>query len=178
MRIKVICGLFTIILFCVLGVLAGPSFGQDLETGIVELNEGNFQKEVLESDKLIVIEFWAIWCSHCKILSPIIERLAVFNQKYNRDKIRWFKVDVDKSRKFLDKFRPFRGLPVVVFYKNSKEVYRFIGALPFLKIQDVINSLLKEERKEKKNKKKDDCSGGTCEPPSEHKKKDLDCLKK
>ena len=90
----------------------------------------------------------------------------MFNQKYNKDKIKWFKVNVDKDRKFLNNFRPFRGLPVVVFYKNGKEVYRFIGVLPFITIQDIIKSLLKEEvKEERQDKKKDSCNGGTCLPP-------------
>ena len=152
----------TLILFC---ILVSISFSQD----IVELNKDNFQKEVLESDKLIVIDFWAEWCKYCKQLDPIIERLIVFNQQYNRDKIRWFKIDVDKDTKFLNNFRPFRGLPVLVFFKNGKEVDRIIGLSSFLKIQDKIKFLLKEEKKEKKEKEKDNCDGGVCEPPEKRK---------
>ena len=144
-----------LIMFCILTTV---SFGQDI------LNKDNFQKEVLESDKLIVIDFWAKWCRYCKLLDPIIERLMVFNQQYNKDKIAWFKVDVDKDRKFLNNFRPFRGLPVIAFWKNGVEVDRIIGFQPFLIIQDKINLLLKEEKKEKKEKK-DNCEGGVCEPP-------------
>jgi len=144
-----------LIMFCILTTV---SFGQ------VILNKDNFQ-EVLESEKLIVIDFWAEWCKPCKILSPIIERLVVFNQRYNKDKIEWFKVNVDENRKFLNNFRPLRGLPVVVFYKNGEEIYRFVGLLPFLKIQDIINSLLKEEVKEKKDRDKKGCEDGACVPP-------------
>ena len=138
-------------------ILTTVSYSQNI------LNKDNFQ-EVLESDKLIIIDFWAKWCRYCKLLDPVIERLIIFNQRYNKDKIQWYKVDVDKDTKFLNNFRPFRGLPVVVFYKDGKEVDRMIGFQPFLKIQDKINTLLKEERKEKKEK---DCKGGVCEPPEE-----------
>jgi len=133
---------------------------------IIELTADNFQ-EVLESDKLIIIDFWAEWCKYCKLLDPIIERLIVFNQQYNRNKIEWFKVDVDKNRKFLNNFRPLRGLPVLIFYKNGVEVDRIIGFTPFLIINDKILLILKEERKEEKDKKKDDCDGGICPPPEE-----------
>ena len=147
-----------ILILVMLCILTTVSYGQDI------LNKDNFQ-EVLESDKLIVIDFWAKWCKYCKLLDPIVERLIIFNQQYNKDKIEWFKVDVDKSnRKFLNNFRPLRGLPVVVFYRNGKEVDRIVGFQPFLKIQDIINSLLKEEKKEKKDKK-DGCEGGVCPPP-------------
>jgi len=142
-----------ILILVMLCILTSVSFSQ-------VLNQDNFQA-VLESDKLIVIDFWADWCKYCKLLDLVIERLVVFNQRYNKDKIEWFKVDVDKNRKFLNNFRPFRGLPVVVFYKDGKEVNRILGFQPFLKIQDVINSLLKEEKKEKKDK----CDGGVCPLP-------------
>jgi len=144
-----------ILILIMLCILTSVSFSQ-------VLNQDNFQA-VLESDKLIVIDFWADWCKYCKLLDLVIERLVVFNQRYNKDKIEWFKVDVDKNRKFLNNFRPFRGLPVVVFYRNGKEVNRILGFQPFLKIQDIINTLLKEERKEKKDK--DNCNGGICYPP-------------
>ena len=134
-----------ILLLCVTTV----SYGQDFQ-------------EVLESDKLVVIDFWAEWCKYCKLLDPVFERLIDFNHRYNKDKIKWIKVDVDKDRKFLKNFRPLRGLPVVMFYKNGKEVHRIIGYRPFLKIQSVINLLVKEKRKEKKEK---NCKGGICYPP-------------
>ena len=118
-------------------LLTTVSYGQD------------FQK-VLESDKLVIIDFWADWCKYCKLLDKVIERLIDFNQRYNKDKIQWIKVDVDKDRKFLKNFRPLRGLPVIIFYKDGKEVDRIIGFQPFLKIQEKINLLLKEEKKEVK----------------------------
>ena len=145
----------TFILILLLCILTTVSYGQDF------LNKDNVQ--VLESDKLVVIDFWAEWCKYCNKLDPIIERLIIFNQQYNKNKIEWYKVDVDKDRKFLNNFRPFRGLPVIMFYRNGKEIDRLIGFQSFLTIQNVINTLLKEERKEEKDK----CKDGVCTPPKE-----------
>jgi len=145
----------TFILILLLCILTTVSYGQEI------LNKDNVQ--VLESDKLVVIDFWAEWCKYCKLLDPVIERLIIFNQRYNKNKIEWYKVDVDKDRKFLNNFRPFRGLPVIAFYRNGKEIDRLIGFQSFLTIQNVINTLLKEERKEKK----DNCKDGVCTPPKE-----------
>ena len=128
----------------------------------IDLTVDNYQ-EMLQSDKLVIIDFWASWCKYCKLLDPIIERLMVFNQQYNKDKIAWFKVDVDKSLKFNSNFRPFRGLPVIAFYKNGVEVDRIIGFTPFTTINDKIMLMLKEEKKEKKDK--ENCDSGTCNPP-------------
>ena len=145
----------TFILILLLCILTTVSYGQEI------LNKDNVQ--VLESDKLVVIDFWAEWCKYCKLLDPVINRLIIFNQRYNKNKIEWYKVDVDKDRKFLNNFRPFRGLPVIAFYRNGKEIDRLIGFQSFLTIQNKITTLLKEERKEKK----DNCEGGVCTPPKE-----------
>jgi len=126
---------------------------------IIELTIDNYQEEVLECDTPVVVYFWAKWCKPCKQMSPIIERLAVFHEK----KVKFVKVDADGSRKLLNKFRPLRGLPLLIFYKNGVEVDRTLGLTPFITINSKIIPLLKEEKKEKKDK--DDCSGGTCLPP-------------
>jgi len=127
---------------------------------IIELNADNFQEEVLESDVPVVIDFWASWCKYCKLIDPIIERLAIFH----KGKVKFAKVDVDKSPKFLNDFRPLRGLPVLIFYKNGKEVDRIIGFTPFITINDKILPMLEKEKKEEKDKKKDGCEGGICQP--------------
>ena len=126
---------------------------------IIELTIDNYQEEVLECEVPVVVYFWAVWCKPCKQMSPIIERLAIFYEK----KVKFLKVDADGSRKLLDKFRPLRGLPLLIFYKNGKESDRTLGFLPFTTINSKIIPLLKEEKKEKKDK--DDCSGGVCDPP-------------
>ena len=134
------------------------------EIKIIELNADNYEAEVLKSDVPVVIDFWASWCKYCKLIDPIIERLAVFY----KGKVKFVKVDVDKSPKFLNNFRPLQGLPVLIFYKNGVEVDRIIGFTPFLIINDKILLMLKEEKKEEKDKKKDNCDAGICPPPEEY----------
>ena len=129
------------------------------EIKIIELNADNYEEEVLKSDVPVVIDFWASWCKYCKLMDPVIERLAIFH----KNKVKFVKVDVDKSLKFNSNFRPFRGLPVIAFFKNGVEVDRIIGFAPFITINNKILLILKEEKKEKKDK--DNCEGGVCEPP-------------
>jgi len=133
------------------------------EIKIIELNADNYEVEVLKSDVPVVIDFWASWCRYCKLMDPIIERLAIFH----KNKVKFVKVDVDKSPKFLNNFRPLRGLPVLIFYKNGVEVDRIIGFAPFITINNKILLILKEEKKEKKDK--DNCEGGICPVPEEYK---------
>jgi len=132
----------------------------------VDLNADNFQEEVLECKTLVIIDLYAVWCKPCDQLLPVLERLSEFY----KDKIKIVRVDVDHNRKFLDNFRPLWGLPVLVFYKNGKEVGRILGFVPFTTISNKIISLLKEGREDKKEKKKDGCDGGVCPPPEGYKK--------
>jgi len=145
----IILTLFFLSLFFIIGL------GDEIK--FVELTIDNFQEEILESNIPVVIDFWASWCKPCEMMSSIIERLAEFH----KDKVKFVKVDVDKNRKLLEKFRPLRGLPLLIFFKNGKEVDRIVGLVPFTIINNKIIFLLKEEKKEKK----DSCDGGTCDPP-------------
>jgi len=156
-------GIIILILFCLLGFLSGNAFSE----GLTDLTD--YQVQVLDSDKLLIIDFWAKWCKPCGIMTPILERLAEFNQRYNKDKISWLRLNVDTNRKMYRHFAPLRGLPALLFLKDGKEIHRIIGLTPFLKIQDVINDIFRkqelEERKEKKDKKVEGCEGGVCPPP-------------
>jgi thioredoxin 1 len=150
-----------LIIFCLIGILSIAGLCND-EIKIIELTIDNYQQEFLECDTPIVVYFWAVWCKPCKLMSPIIERLTVFYGK----KVKFLKVDVDRNRKLLNNFRPLRGLPLLIFLKNGKEVDRILGFTPFITIHSRIILLLK---KEKKDRKEDKCKGGVCDPPEGYK---------
>jgi len=160
-------GVVILILFCLFSPLVKNVHSEVLIPDLV-----NYEIQVLESGKLVIIDFWAEWCKPCKIMKPILERLVEFNQKYNRDKISWLNVNVD-NKKWHKKFAPLRGLPVLLFLKDGEEIYRIIGQTTFLYLQDVINNIFKEEelkkRSEKKDKKVEGCNGGVCPVPPEYK---------
>lgn len=129
---------------------------------VIEVNADNFQEEVLESKVPVVIDVYTEWCKPCKRMAPIIERLAVFCGK----KVKFVKIDAGKNRKLLGKFKPFWGIPVLIFVKNGKEIDRIIGLAPFITIHSKILLMLKEEKKKEK-KEKGGCEGGTCSPPND-----------
>ena len=88
-----------------------------------EVNDSNFETEVLKSDKAIV-DFWAEWCAPCRILGPRLEELS------NEIKdIKFFKLNVDNNQQSAAKFE-IRSIPTLLLFKNGQLVGKIIGALP------------------------------------------------
>lgn len=84
--------------------------------------DSNFADEVLNSEKLSVVDFWAPWCGPCLALGPTIEKLSEENQEVNVGKI-----NVDENPEAAVKYG-IRSIPCVIFIKDGKEVDRITGA--------------------------------------------------
>lgn len=93
--------------------------------------------EVLKTDKLVMIDFWAEWCGPCRMVSPIIEQLA---EEY-KDKVVIGKIDVDENNEATEKFG-IRNIPTVLFIKNGQVVDKIVGAADKRLFVDKINALL------------------------------------
>jgi thioredoxin 1 len=102
----------------------------------VELNEANFQKEVLESKKLTIVDFWAPWCGPCKMLSPILDDIA----KEFGDKVTIAKVNIDDNQGLASKFS-ITSIPSVIFFKDGKSVNQFVGFKTKDAIKKIINGV-------------------------------------
>ena len=92
---------------------------------VLEVTDGNFQTEVVDSKIPVVVDFFATWCGPCKVLSPVIEEVS----KDYAGKVKVVKMDVDKSNETAVKFS-IMSVPTVVFFKGGKEVGRNIGSVP------------------------------------------------
>jgi thioredoxin 1 len=101
------------------------------EIGIVEF------EELVKTDKLIVLDFWAEWCGPCRNLSPIIEELS---NEYS-DSVNIKKVNVDENPDMSQKFG-IRNLPTVLFIKNGEVLDKQVGFVPKIKYIEKINNLL------------------------------------
>jgi thioredoxin 1 len=91
----------------------------------LELTDTNFQKSVLESDKLTVVDFWAEWCGPCRAISPVIEELA----KEYTGKINVGKVNVDHNPNLSINYG-ITSIPAILFIKGGQVVDKQIGAVP------------------------------------------------
>ncbi len=93
--------------------------------------------EVLQSDKLVVIDFWAEWCGPCKMVGPIIDEIG---EEY-KDKVVVGKLDVDNNDETTSKYG-IRNIPTVLFIKNGEVVDKVVGAAPKKNFTDKIDKLV------------------------------------
>lgn len=92
---------------------------------MMEVDESNFEKEVLKSDKPVIVDFWAPWCMPCNILAPVFEKVS---EEYN-GKIKFAKLNTDKSPNIAMKYGVF-SIPTMLFFHNGVVIDALIGAVP------------------------------------------------
>jgi thioredoxin 1 len=96
--------------------LHGPRMAQ-------QFNESNFDAEVLQSDKPVLVDFWAEWCGPCKMIGPVIEQIAA--EMEGQAKVG--KVNVDECRDLAVRFGV-RSIPLLLFFKGGEVVDQVVGA--------------------------------------------------
>lgn len=101
------------------------------------VGKNNFQKEVISSDKLVLVDLYATWCGPCKALAPILEDLE---KKYD-GKVKAVKINVDDEESLAVKLGII-SVPTVVFYKNGKTVASFVGVRSASEIGKIIEKNL------------------------------------
>lgn len=95
-----------------------------MSDNIKVISDASFDADVLQSDKPVLVDFWAEWCGPCKMLSPIIDEVA----KNYVGKVNFAKMDVDFNQAIPAKFG-IRSIPTLMFFKNGSLVAQRIGAM-------------------------------------------------
>mgnify|MGYP004648298957 FL=1 len=132
------CGIIAICLIVVLLLTSKTIFKkeenqQGEQSGFVqEIASSEFENEVLNSDKKVLVDFYATWCGPCKIISPIIEEVAKENPE-----VKFVKVDIDANQELAEKYEVVY-IPTLVVIENGKEITKSVGAISKEEILNLI----------------------------------------
>ena len=103
----------------------------------INVNEADFQEEVLKSDTPVLVDFWAEWCGPCKMVAPVVEKLA---DDYE-GRVKVAKVDVDSNRELSSQYGV-RSIPTFLIFKDGEPFEQFGGALPEKVFVDKLEGVL------------------------------------
>ncbi len=103
----------------------------------INVDEGTFEKVVLQSDIPVLVDFWAVWCGPCRMVAPVLDEIA----KENEGKIRIVKVNVDENPNLAAQYR-ITSIPAMKVFKGGDEVREIIGAMPKVAIEERLAGIL------------------------------------
>lgn len=105
--------------------------------GILDINDGSFDAEIMQSDKPALVDFWAPWCGPCKAIGPVIESLAgTFG-----DQVKFAKCNVDDNPVTPGKFG-IKAIPTLIFFKDGQVVDQITGMVAKSKLEEAIQKII------------------------------------
>jgi thioredoxin 1 len=103
----------------------------------IHVTDSAFEKAVLQSETPVIVDFWAPWCGPCKMIGPVLEKIA----KEYSGKVVVAKVNTDEDNEWAMKYGV-QGIPTMLFVAGGKIIHRQVGALPERMLRDVVTEFL------------------------------------
>ena len=97
---------------------------EDYKMTAIDINKNNFQSEIMNSEKPVLLDFWAPWCAPCRMLAPVVEEIAS-----ERADIKVGKINIDEQSELANKFG-IMSIPTLVVMKNGKIIQQVSGVRP------------------------------------------------
>jgi thioredoxin 1 len=107
--------------------------------GVLEVNDANFDQEVLRSELPVLVDFWAVWCGPCKAIAPIVDSVA----STYAGKLKVVKVNVDQNGATPSRYG-IRGIPALLFFKGGKVADQIVGYVPQSVVEEKIQRVLEQ----------------------------------
>ena len=108
-----------------------------MANGPIHVTDAEFEQVVLKSTLPVVVDFWAPWCGPCKMVAPVLDKIA----QEQAGKLVIAKVNTDENQDWAARFGV-RGIPTMLFVADGKLVHQQVGALPEGKLKDIIQQFL------------------------------------
>ncbi len=108
----------------------------------VHVTDAEFEQSVLKSSLPVIVDFWAPWCGPCKMVAPILDKIA----KEQAGKLVVAKVNTDENPEWAMRYGV-QGIPTMLFVANGKIVHRQVGAMPEPMLREVLNQFMEVVRK-------------------------------
>ncbi len=106
-------------------------------SAVLEVSDATFDKDVLQSEQPVLVDFWAVWCGPCKAIAPIVDDLATTYA----GKLKVVKVNVDQNGATPSRYG-IRGIPALLFFKGGKVADQIVGYVPREVIEEKVNRIL------------------------------------
>ncbi len=103
---------------------------------ILEVGDSNFESEVLQSGKPVMVDFWAPWCGPCRAIAPIVEELA----EAFGDKVKFTKCNVDENPTTPTKYG-IKSIPTLIFFKDGEIQDKVIGIVAKSRLEEMISQV-------------------------------------
>jgi thioredoxin len=103
---------------------------------LTAVTDDTFQAEVIESEKPVLVDFWAPWCGPCRVVAPVLEEIAA-----ERDDLRIVKLNVDENQQTAADFQVL-SIPTMILFKNGQVAKKVIGAYPKKRLESELESEL------------------------------------